>query len=368
MKNETLKNMMIKLSEDAKRQISDSEKRKNESYLDEFDDLEDIKSVLNLEFFKIADEKEKEKEKLRLNNNLNINNNNNLNQNFQNVNNVNRQGNPFSNNNINPNSNFNYKNEEPNNENFTQEFYMERYKNFLPSKIVTPSDFNKNVQNYNTQNFFNTQNNNFSRSDNNLSNNLGQSDHNKLQNNLKSSSSNNIPLEQAKIFQLISAKYNSEILTLKSTGLDISNWLKVYNELHQNKKITIQNYFETYVLLMREGKAMKPANSIIEKLESFFNGFSFKSEKEVVIGQIVNVKLIDCLQILELVDFAKCKREIIVTDEDLKEVGNISAVLRDDQFTMGEVVLIRACAIGELKVSDEKMLYTVALKNINQMN
>lgn len=279
MKNETLKNMIVKLSEQAKQQFS------NYDYdgMDLFDKCGQDKNINNFTYDIGTDNK-----------------------------------NPI-------NNSYN------NNENFTQEYYLERYRNFIPSNLVTPTDFKKYTDDIIKMTDFSI-------------------------NNFNCNSTNIIDFIQAKLF--------SELQKNKYKDLNIFNWLRMYNELNDSKKISLNSYIENF--------NTNESYSVYQKLEYFFTQFSVDTKKEIIIAQIKKVKFMDCLQIIEVMDFTRKRREFIITAEEMNvsEKNVINSLISDTQFRVDEVLLIKTSGLRELKVSESlfgKKLVTVSMKNIKQL-
>ena len=300
-KNENLKNMLNKLSEDAKKQFSNSNSS-NSSKLNE---------LLNTKFF-IDEEKLKKQSKCK----------------------------------------FNLENEE-NNDNFTQEFYMERYKNYIPSNIITPADFNANFDKENIARVFGSGKKNSS---------LEIS----FQRNIPKTSSNNdsITNKNFNFFEIFTDKLKSDLIISKINQINFENWLNCYNELHSNNKEQ-KIHLREFLRNMNSKENRTITGSILYKLHNFFSKYLIDSDKEILIGEILDVKFIDNLQILKIKDFNLNTREIVIFEENSDGI-NLNSLIKDDQFEISEVILLKRNSMRLLNPQNPN-LWIIALNNIKQL-
>lgn len=137
--------------------------------------------------------------------------------------------------------------------NFTQEFFLERYKKFIPSKVVTPSSFN-------------------------------------IKSELGNKFKEEIPSNPDYLLSLIHKKMNNSAKQEIIDGLTLFSWTKCYNELNEDK-IDLKEHMR---------KNHRSDYSVIETLQNFFCKYSFNSKKEIIIAEVSEIKHIDCIQIIEV--------------------------------------------------------------------
>jgi hypothetical protein len=311
-KNENLKNMLHKLSEEAKKQFTYSNVS-NSSRLNE---------LLNTKFFIEED---------------------NLKKNYQ----VEK-------------FNFNLENEE-NNENFTQEFYMERYKNYIPSNIVTPADFNAN---------FNKDTKEFSGSAGNYQNKTNILNQNKNYENclINQTSHSNVENQNLNFFEIFFEKLKSDSLKFKSNHLNLENWIKCFNELHANnkeKKIHLREFLSG--LNLKEKKNF--IDSILIELETFFSKYTIHSDKEIIIGEITDIKFMDNLQIITIKDFNSYSKDVVIVEENSDGI-NLNSSIKDDSFQISEIILLKRNSMRLLNPLSpyNSSLSIISFNNIKQLN
>jgi hypothetical protein len=307
-KNENLKNMLNKLSEEAKKQFSYS----NASNSSKLNDL------INTKFF-IEEE--------------------NLKKNSEAVD-------KFV---------FNLENEE-NNQNYTQEFFMERYKNYIPSNIITPADFNANF-NKETKEFFGSERNYENDKKVDLNKNLKHS-HTNLTN-FKSNSN---------FFEIFSDKLKSDSIKFKLTQFNLESWIYCFNELHANnkeKKISLREFLSVWNSLEKRNFN----DSILSQLESFFSNYSISSEKEIIIGEINDIKFMDNIQIITIKDFNSLTKEIVIVEENSDGI-NLNSTIRDDYFKLNEIIILKRNSMRLLnsQFSYDPNLSIISLTNIKKLN
>jgi hypothetical protein len=320
MKSETLKNMMNKLTEEAKNQLQEGEQNNN---------------IFNKSIIYQEDKIFTENMFDNFGNNMN-------------------NGEELKIFNINPNPEDNY-------ENFTQEYYMERYKKFIPSNLVTPTDFSTNLNIILEPKFIND----FSVTNTQNKVKMPQMTLDLKKGTTKSNISpktTNILLTE-NLFDLVQSKINSNKLESKLINISIFNWIRIYNELNQTSKINLDIFIENL--------SSKKFTSIYSKLESFFSLYGIDTKKEIIICEVCKIKFIDCLQIIELKDFNLCKREYIVTEQEISK-DNISEsrslVLKDNQFRENEVILIQSSGLKQMTIYGGKSFHLVSFKSIKQLS
>jgi len=302
-KNENLKNMLNKLSEDAKKQFSNCNSS-NSSKLNE---------LLNTKFF-IDEENLQKQSKCK----------------------------------------FNLENEE-NNINFTQEFYMERYKKYIPSNIITPADFNANFNKENVARVFE-------------SGNKHPSSENSFQRNIPKNSSNNESFanrnKNFNFFEIFTDKLKSDLIISKINQINFENWLNCYNELHSNNKEKIINLRE-FLRNLTSKENINFTQSNLYQLNNFFSKYLIESDKEILIGEILDVKFIDNIQIIKIKDFNLITREIVIFEENSDGI-NLNSSIKDDQFEISEVILLKRNSMKLLNPQNPN-LWMIALNNIKQI-
>lgn len=303
-KNENLKNMLNKLSEEAKKQFSCSS-ASNSSKLNE---------LLNTKFF-LEEKNVKHSE------------------------------------NFNEKNNFRIENVE-NNENFTQQFYMERYKNYIPSNVITPADFNANI-NKDHKNLLLS-------GENNKKSNLTYDNQNISINNQHKNSQQNF-----NFFEIFFDKIKSDLVHLKSSQLNLENWIKCFNELHINnreKQILLREFLKTFNLKIKRNFV----ESILYRLEGFFSKYIINSDKEFVIGEISDIKFMDNLQIITIKDYY-CNLTDFIIVEDTSNLENFDSSIRDDHFELNEIIIVKRNSMRLLNGQNPN-LWVVSLGNIKQFN
>jgi hypothetical protein len=129
------------------------------------------------------------------------------------------------------------KDENKNNANFTRDFYKERYN--IPSSFPTPSNFK--------------------------------------------------PVEENRgeyALSLIKKKNERDGINSKLSSLDYLSWVRVYNKLTDSVKIDIN--------LLIENKSI----NVFQTVSNFFSQYLFACS-EIVVCEIVDVKFLDCIQVIE---------------------------------------------------------------------
>lgn len=191
------------------------------------------------------------------------------------------------------------------NENFTQEFLMERYKTHFPSNLVTPTEFNPKL-------------------------NLNKND--ALSREAESFIKTDVPNCFNFIEKMLTPSSNLE-------KLSSANWIKCYSELNS----VSERFFLTENL----------KNSLIS-IENFFSKYSFKGKKDTFICEIDDISFVDSLQILKLKDYHLERKNFIFSTEEES--------ISDDYFSIGQVALIRTRELKEFN-----NLYITNFNNIKQV-
>jgi hypothetical protein len=261
-----------------------------------------------------------------------------------------------------------------NNENFTQEYYMERYKKYIPSNLVTPTDFNKNIGEFFHENAGNNFNNNLMS---NISSNNRRSVPNfSSKNRFDKPSQNYRPINSFSLVDLVASKFNSDFLQSQIESLSLFNWIKIFNELNENQKISLENFLDNL-----GNPSISSAPTVYFKIESFFSRFTFKTKNEIVICEVKKINVLDCLQIIEVTDFYSVVKKVLVTSEEYTKdsKGKLCTenpipsftgplILRDDQFKEGEVILLKHSGLKEMSINGGKPMFVISLKNIKQQH
>lgn len=214
-------------------------------------------------------------------------------------------------------------------DNFTQEFFMERYKQFIPSKYITPTDFRNESELIEV-----VQGNNITIE--------------KFSDNLKNFN------ENMQLFHIIKSKIQLKDFEFKLKNLNLESWIRMHNELNDGISININSDRDATVFIL--------------KLENFFNRYSLNVlAKPFIISEVSEIKLIDCLQILTIKDFNLETKDILITkaDETLS-TGIIDNLVNDDQFTIGEVIIIKNSRMKELNIGENK-INIISLSNVKQL-
>jgi hypothetical protein len=238
------------------------------------------------------------------------------------------------------------------NENFTQEFFMERYKDFIPSKLVTPSDFNKNCSRiYKKENAQ-----------------LGQRtqisyispygiDITPSQNNPST-----LPENMLFILKLIESKFylQSDLNNLRVKTLNFTCWMACYMNLNEKSAMKLFRE-EKYLEMIQQFKRSNnpPKGSQIESfdffrsLDKFFSLYSKENKKEVIIAEIVMIKQNDNILIFELIDYNLTNFEIIVicNDDNQKNNKNLKpkSVLIINSKSVKEVNSLKIVDLSNIK-------------------
>lgn len=222
-------------------------------------------------------------------------------------------------------NNFNNINSELNNENFTNDFFRERYKNLIPSRYVTPSNFLKN------QNF-----------------------DEKIP---VKGYSNELEKEfNINIKEILIHKMSLDQIKLYSEKCTIQNWIKTYNELNPNKMMSVKNIYSEH----------PPDNFIfIEKLKNYFFQYCYNSSvgKFVLICEVQDVHIIDNLIILDVIDFQLKKIKLLVTQNDTapnQEINDNLMIQSELQFRIKEIVILRNDHVKEIKSTLNEIVLQIA--------
>lgn len=141
-------------------------------------------------------------------------------------------------------------------DNFTQDFYLERYKNYMPSKFVTPAEFKCYGLEKTTE------------AD------LGNSDRS---------------LDVYQLVQKAKAKFD---FGRTVEGFNLINWARGFKEVNGVHKDL-------------------PPNTVLFK---FFMESGFESKNWLIMAQVESVKEIDEIVIFSLKDFSRKEREVIIKD------------------------------------------------------
>jgi hypothetical protein len=150
---------------------------------------------------------------------------------------------------------------EENYENFTQEYYKERYRNFIQSNPITPADFNENIKRFFEENIAldeNSSNSNISYLNNDLNNLKFSRFSNAVSPNI--SSIPNIPNSQ--ICSIIQTTLSSEFFENKLKKLTIFNWVKIFMELNTNNKINLETFLESFNSFLKFFKDKDPNSNL----------------------------------------------------------------------------------------------------------
>lgn len=347
MKNENLRNMMNKISEDAQRQLNESAKSNHNDLLESlFNDPKNEKNRNSLNF----------KDQINTNHNLifPLKEDREFFSEFQD---------------FNFNDNINIKTTEQeapkNNENFSLEFFMERNKKNLPSNLVTPTDFNKNIDVLLKPNF-----------GNNLNNTHNIFDHRRSLPNFSNNQKNQVPQRNSLgTIDLIHTKLNSNYIQSLVESHNLNNWIKIYNEINQNKKISLEGYIESM-----NNSNFVAENSLLLKLDSYFRQFGLKTKSEMIICEVKKSNVIDCLHILEVNDFSGENTKIMVTSEEFTKDSkqklplenstsnsNRLPFISEDQFKEGEVILIKKSELKDMSINGGRSISVVSFNDIKQL-
>jgi hypothetical protein len=275
-KSENLRNMMNKITEDAQKanQISDDSKIKLENYFNKEN------------YFNLGRD------------------NRDFRQDFHNnINNIEKL----------------FKNEKTN-ENYTQEYIMERYKNYLPCNMKTPTDFNKNI--------------------------------------LLNSSNTNRPIHlyenKRNLFDEVNSIVLAKIRLNKISSFKITNWLLAFKTLNRDTVPTFDS-------LMNSEKN----SGILETITSYFGEYSVSQNKNLIICEIEKIKEIDCRKVLVLKDIQLNIFELIVIEGeiDLETLIFNEEIIKDFNFQENDVVLVNldsqreiTCNGGKMKIVQSKFI------------
>lgn len=358
MKNETLKNMLQKLSEEAQKEFNNLNRNLStpSNMVENFNidglDLNHNDNITDKNIGNFPNNLIHNYPSLNQGNNLGATNHSNLTNHFT----PEKGGNDFLNNFLTGAQNKinidNIPSATNNNDNFTEEFYMERYKNFIPSKFLTPSNFREksitNSSNFET----------YMRVNDRGESHLLNSSNRKNKEDLPSSSL---------LIHIIQSKIKRE--KNSNRKLTFSNWIKIYNELNQGRSIGLSACMKKREQLRSGGEY----SSVPDKLETFFKKYSFANQKEILILEVSSIKLVDCLQIITVKDYNLESKDILVVKEEEEfNSGVIKNIMSDSQFTPGEVILIKTKSLRDFKISSystlqaDKILLT-SMNNVKQL-
>jgi hypothetical protein len=204
------------------------------------------------------------------------------------------------------------------NKNFTQEFFQERYKNFLPNNFMTPSNF------------------------------LEKKDFNLNRESIKTEK--NEEFSEANFTDFLFYSESFKRMNLYRLKLTLQNWIKTFNELNEEKKISIKNF----------SQVITHSNySPLSLLSNFFSQFSSLTNNTVIIAEIKSIHIIDCLFIIEVMDFEFKKIQILITPKEEQGLTENILTKIEEQFKIGHIVLIRTEKMKEMKSSLNEIIYQV---------
>jgi hypothetical protein len=205
-------------------------------------------------------------------------------------------------------------------ENFSNEYFLERYKQFIPSTLITPTEFNitKGMEKIKTSKIFNENVSNYT-----------------------------VDPEEA-----IKKRYHMEMSYKLNLNLSLINWIDALKFL---TKTSVADLSE---------RLIKNNFQLFEYLQKSFSEFCLSSNgKDLIVCEVAEINIIDCLQIVTVKDFNLTTTKFVVMKDDQ------NSLIDDSYFTIGEVLLIKLKSLKNMTnfLADDN-LSLVNIRDIKQIN
>lgn len=192
--------------------------------------------------------------------------------------------------------------------NFTNNFFIERYKQFIPSREITPSEF-EIPKNYKEEK-------------------VPKGDHKEIQNDLDAMIKN----------KHLTEKHKSYLM-----NFSFNQWLTLF--LSKSKSIPVDVKRLSF-------------NDKMEHVLNYFKDFTIKSNKKDILAcEVISVVVIDLIKIITVQDIHKDKMKFLIHQNDLLMYNN-------PFLNKGNVLLITISDLNYISWDNEEKIYFINNSNL----